>query len=939
MTILKKTIAIILSVCLISAVFVGCGDNSSDKTDATAAPTQGTTDNNGEKAAYDVSIKSFAGRVFADVDVYVYADNTLSDLKQYGKTNELGFVSFELPVSNSYAVEVRGLPKGYDVEPYYSFTGNTALITLSSSVVKEDLSGSVSLKAGDVMYDLTVTTSDGAQVTLSEVLKTKKAVLLNFWYDGCSACELEFPYMQQAYEMYQDDIEIIAVSPMDTAAAVKNYQQQRGLTFKMAPCQYTLAQAFSVNSYPSSVMIDRYGVICLVEVGAITSIRPFTCLFDYFTADDYKQKIASSISEFVTVQKPDKTMDTSENIGNAINSGSINVTYRPETESANAEYAWPFIIGEKDGRKCIYSSNKGIEASYSAIYADIELKAGQAIGFDYIISSEEFNDVLFVVVQKDDIYQISGLPKGDGWSSCYPWVALEDGTYELALVYLKDDSTNNGEDTVYISNMRVVDAKDIDVDSYIPRLPAVENADGSFNYRDVYFNSKDGYYHVGSENGPLLLADLMNLTIFNDEKSIYTLLYGENVVVDGKDLYDEILKYLNFASNSSLNGVCTVNEELAEILKKVATVFGFDNTEHEWLKICCYYEVYGPDGNKQLVDPIQGLTPFSAPEVFEGKGLEENYFYYDRVIIPRGTLRKFVPKKSGVYRITSNSTAPEGVEAWLFNDNHEILMTYEYCERLYGDANNVSIVYYMEAGTPYYINIAFWDVYRVGYIPFDIEYLGSEFDYFRVASPGYYTYDTDATGEHMYDTISGGIDVVLGDDGYYYHDLGKDSNGKQIYGSKIYADFTGVTVMNVPFVTQGDIKGIIDMGGFDFSKTDYDQEIISYFEKNGRDKDKTIQYLKDLWGELYEIYAEEYKLEEVLNGQYHGKGKDYTDIIKSYVNKIIDGSDKEINGCVAVDEQLAEILQLLADKYVNPMDYSVEFGWLKLCYYYDYLGQ
>ncbi len=939
MTILKKTIAIILSVCLIAAVFVGCGDNSSDKTDATAAPTQGTTDNNGEKAAYDVSIKSFAGRVFADVDVYVYADNTLSDLKQYGKTNELGFVSFELPVSNSYAVEVRGLPKGYDVEPYYSFTGNTALITLSSSVVKEDLSGSVSLKAGDVMYDLTVTTSDGAQVTLSEVLKTKKAVLLNFWYDGCSACELEFPYMQQAYEMYQDDIEIIAVSPMDTAAAVKNYQQQRGLTFKMAPCQYTLAQAFSVNSYPTSVMIDRYGVICLVEVGAITSLRPFTCLFDYFTADDYKQKIASSISEFVTLQKPDKTMDTSENIGNAINSGSINVTYRPETESANAEYAWPFIIGEKDGRKCIYSSNKGIEASYSAIYADIELKAGQAIAFDYIVSTEEINDVLFVVVQREDIYQVSGSSGSDGWSSCYPWVAIEDGTYELALVYSKDDSTNNGDDTVYISNMRVVDAKDIDVESYIPRLPATENADGSFDYIDIYFNNKDGYYHVGSENGPLLLANLMNLTIFNDEKSIYTLLYGENVVVDGKDLYDEILKYLNFASNSSLNGVCTVNEELAEILKKVAGVFGFDNTPDEWLKICRYYEVYGPDGNKQLVDPIQGLTPFSAPEVFEGKGLEENYFYYDRVIIPRGTLRKFVPKKSGVYRITSNSTAPEGVEAWLFNDNHEILMTYEYCERLYGDANNVSIVYYMEAGTPYYINIAFWDVYRVGYIPFDIEYLGSEFDYFRVASPGYYTYDTDATGEHMYDTISGGIDVVLGDDGYYYHDLGKDSNGKQIYGSKIYADFTGVTVMNVPFVTQGDIKGIIDMGGFDFSKTDYDQVIISYFEKNGRDKDKTIQYLKDLWGELYEIYAEEYKLEEVLNGQYHGKGKDYTDIIKSYVNKIIDGSDKEINGCVAVDEQLAEILQLLADKYVNPMDYSVEFGWLKLCYYYDYLGQ
>ena len=53
---------------------------------------------------------------------------------------------------------------------------------------------------------------------------------------------------------------------------------------------------------------------------------------------------------------------------------------------------------------------------------------------------------------------------------------------------------------------------------------------------------------------------------------------------------------------------------------------------------------------------------------------------------------------------------------------------------------------------------------------------------------------------------------------------------------------------------------------------------------------------------------------------------------------MINNPGKENDGCVAVDKQLAEILQLLADKYINPMDYSVEFGWLKLCYYYDYLG-
>ena len=44
---------------------------------------------------------------------------------------------------------------------------------------------------------------------------------------------------------------------------------------------------------------------------------------------------------------------------------------------------------------------------------------------------------------------------------------------------------------------------------------------------------------------------------------------------------------------------------------------------------------------------------------------------------------------------------------------------------------------------------------------------------------------------------------------------------------------------------------------------------------------------------------------------------------------------RERNGCVAVDERLAELLQLLMDKYTFK---GVENSWLKLCYYYDYLG-
>lgn len=942
MRLLKRTLSLILSFAILMALFVGlvgC-DNSSDSPNS--SPTTSGSPDDGTTSTYDISVKSFAGAKLSNVDVYVYADSNKTDLKQYGKTDENGFVSFEMPKSDKYAIEIKGLPKGYNVEDYYTFTGNTALINISTSIVKEDMSG-ITLGVGDVMYDMDLTTPSGEKIVLSEILKEKKAVLLNFWYVACSACELEFPYMQEAYEMYSDDIEIIAVNPLDTAPDVESYQTSRGLTFKMATCPYYMAQTFNVTGYPTSVLIDRYGVICLVEKGALTSLRPFTSMFDHITAKDYNQKLCSSIDDLITKVKPNKTMDTSENIGAAINSGNINVTYRPETESSNAEYAWPFIIDEKYGRKCIYASNSGIEDSYAIIYADIELKKGQAIGFDYIISSEALNDMLIVLVQQDDIYAISGLEQEKGWQSCYPWVALEDGTYELALLFSKDSDTNEGDDTVYISNMRVVDVSEIDCDSYVSRNMATEKDDGSYEYADIFYNEKDGYYHVGSKNGPLLLADLMNITMFNEEKSIFDLTYNGDVVIDGVNMYDALLKYFSYASNSSLQGICTVTKDLAEKLQKVGLVCGFDNNQNEWLKVCKYFQYYGPTEGKQLMDPIEGLATFSAPSVFVGKNLPENFFYYDRAIIPRGTLKKFVPTKTGVYRITSKSTSIKGVNGWIFNDKGEIIYEYEHFERMYEDSKNVSMVYYMEAGTPYYIDIAFWDVYEVGTIPFDIEYLGKTFNLFQVASPGYYTYDTDATGENLYETISGGIKVVLGTDGYYYHDLGKDANGKQIYGSKIYADFTGLTVMSHPIASQEInskvIKGIIEMGGFDFSKSEHDQEILRYFEKYNKDVAATKAYLRELWGDSYDMYAAQYMIDDIFAGRYHGVDKDRTNDISSYLSKMItSSSNPELNGCVAVDEQLAELLQLLADKYVNPMDYSVEFGWLKLCYYYEYLG-
>lgn len=938
---LKKVLSYILVIALALSMamsMIACGDNSGDD------PSNPNGDNgNGKTDTYTVSLKTIGGMALSGIDVYVYKDNKLSDIQQFGKTDDNGLVTFSMPVNSNYAIALSGLPKGYNVEPFYSFNGNTAVITLVSSVIKDDNLSNVTLGVGDVMYDFTVTTTEGTSLTLSEVLKEKKAVLLNFWYTGCSWCVTEFPFMEQAYQMYKDDIEIIAVDPYNEGInAIKSFQQDLQLTFPMAECPTAWSNTFGITGYPTSIIIDRYGVICVVEAGAITSLRPFTCAFEHFTADNYQQKICQNgVSDLVTNVKPTYTMDTSENIGAAINKGDITVTYRPETEDANAEYIWPFIVTEKNGEKCVMPSNKGIENSYAIMYADVTLKAGQAFGFDYMASSEAQADILYVIVNDDDIFQISG--ESDKWKSCYPWVAEEDGVYEVALCYVKDEADNVGDDTVYLKNMRVVDVKDIDTATYLPRYAATETED-SYEYVQIVYNEKDGYYHVGSKNGPLLLANLLTTSTFNEEKSIFDLVYDGSVVVDGVNMYDAIVDYCSYASNSIMSGYCTVTKDLAEQLKKIASVVGFDNNENEWLKACKYYEVYG--STTQLSDPIAGLAPFSAPEAKLGKNVKTNYFYYDRAIIPRGLLAKFVPNKSGVYRITSKTDYEHGVNAWIFDKDRNELYVYEQDERMFEDEKNCSMVFYMEAGKDYYIDIAFWDVYQTGYIYYDIEYVASSVELFRLAAPGYFTYDSDATGDTMYYVITGGIDVVLGSDGRYYEDLGKDANGKQKYGSLLYADFTGITgIFDTPIstvITTGsdgkkkEIKGMIDKGGFDFSKTEYDAFVLAYLDKNNNDPEATKAELKTVWGEDYDNYYALYQVDDVLAGKYHGKGEDLTDEISAYLDDIIKDGHKEREGCVVVTKELAELLQKIMDKYTFE---NVEYSWLKLCYYYDYIGK
>ena len=193
----KKLLSVLLVIAMILSMGACKNNGDTDGTDGT-----GNADGN----AYTVNVKTAGGMPMEGLDIYIYADDSLTDLEQAGKTDANGSVSFNMDANDKYAVSVTGAPKGYKVEASYAFSGNTADISLTSSVITDEQLGNAgSLKLGDVMYDFSYTLPDGTTKKLSEVLAEKDMVMLNFWFASCGPCATEFPYMEQAYQIYKDD--------------------------------------------------------------------------------------------------------------------------------------------------------------------------------------------------------------------------------------------------------------------------------------------------------------------------------------------------------------------------------------------------------------------------------------------------------------------------------------------------------------------------------------------------------------------------------------------------------------------------------------------------------------------------------------------------------------------------------------------------------------
>ena len=255
---------------------------------------------------YSVTVKSPLGKPMSGVKVFVYADSngTSNVVGSPASTNSDGVVNLSLKKGREYSVKVVGYPSAFSAkngntrEDRYILDGDIT-VTLEANANYAPSS----YKLGDMMPNFTVTDVDGNTYELYEILKEKDAVALNFWFCACPYCVYEFPALNTAYNNYSDGIEILAINDTgDSVEKIQRFETNNSLTLDMPLVKVEYGSKASLskfpsNGYPTTVIIDRYGTISFIHVGAMTNVDNWNKLFEFFTADDYTPTLVKSFDE------------------------------------------------------------------------------------------------------------------------------------------------------------------------------------------------------------------------------------------------------------------------------------------------------------------------------------------------------------------------------------------------------------------------------------------------------------------------------------------------------------------------------------------------------------------------------------------------------------------------------------------------------------------
>ena len=517
-------IAAAVAVVLIAGIVIACvaGGNQPGSTEPTGEVTN---------ADYSILVQNGAGEPVANVKVFVYTDAEKKEMIWAAVTDATGKITFNAPTSDRYVTVLENVPASYGCEDIYALKEKETIIVLKDLLLNEtDMK--ISFELGDSMMDFSVLDCDGVEHQLSALLQEKKAVVLNFWYLNCTPCKMEFPYLQEAYGIFSNDIAVLAMNPIDgDDASVSQFRTENGLTFPMAKVdeKWTNVQwaGISAISYPTTIVIDREGKISMIHQGMVTETQTFLNMFGYYTAEDYTSKVVNNVEELPVYE----IKNSAENPLEISGVTSFNITVKP------GEKMYVNVYNVADMLMSIESSNVYVEyngQTYNSENGSLSLMVDSPNPFTPVAlaignngSEAETFTATFTYPEGSmgNPYELSmgqfiaQLPAGHDTGMYYTFTAIQPGKLSIKLI----SATKGVEYDVAVTNKTTMAIKTLGEDAVdgvitvdVSTGDVIEVSVGTFMDSQGQFPAADIKLEAAFDNGGLAAPMDYTVTVKNE---------------------------------------------------------------------------------------------------------------------------------------------------------------------------------------------------------------------------------------------------------------------------------------------------------------------------------------------------------------------------------------------------------------------------------------